>query len=135
MSAQQHVYVLGINAKLGAEAEARWGTFDDIMKKIEVDLARAERNGFPCTLQVVDSGNVDKSLAEFEANLIAGKDKYSALMFGGGIRTNPDPLPFEKAISIARKVLKPDVLILFNDGPDRHSWAIERGFGVKMEIG
>lgn len=132
---ERHIFVLGLDPHLPADTQmGPWGTFPEIEKKVAEDLARAGRNGFPCTIEYVDSHNVDQSIAEFEAHLRAGKDKYVGLIFGAGIRTFKDPLPFEKAITVARKVLPADVPIMFNDGPLRHTWAIERTFGVEMTV-
>ena len=60
-------------------------------------------------------------------------------------RNHKDPIPFERALGIAMRVLAGKVImggdgegqgvrIMLNDGPDRHCWAIERAFGVKMEV-
>lgn len=62
-------------------------------------------------------------------------------MLGAGIRTNRDVVPFERAMGIAMRVLSgreervEDVRIMLNDGPDRHCWANERGFGGDFSAG
>lgn len=129
----RHVYVLGIIPDVPQE------TWDKIYATVKADLARAGRNGFPCTLQAVDPTDVDGSLTHFEKQLteLVKAGKLDAVLFGAGIRGNKDVVPFERALGVIAKVLGgpggEGVKVLLNDGPDRHCWAIERGFEVKMK--
>lgn len=128
------VYVLGIKPDI---PQATW---DQIHATVTADLARAGRNGFPCTLQAVDPQDVEGSIAHFEAQLreLTEAGKLGAVLFGAGIRGKKDVVPFERALGVIARVLGgkggEGVKMLLNDGPDRHCWAIERGFGVRMEI-
>lgn len=137
-SRPHHIYCLGINLP-DPEMVTPLGKFADIKRIVDADLDRARRNGHPCTLQVLDCGDIEGSLVEFERRLTEMKDGIDAVMFGAGVRTKHDVVPFERALGVLVRVLgdvggrEGGVRILLNDGPDRHCWAIERGFGVVME--
>lgn len=138
-SRPHHIYCLGINLPT-SDYETPFGKWPDVKRTIEADLERARRNGYPCTLQVLDCGDIEGSLAEFETRLREMKGSIDALMFGTGLRTKKDVLPFERVLGITLRVLGGNVAreggvrVLLNDGPDRHCWAIERAFGVRMEV-
>lgn len=86
-SPNKRIYVLGINPELPPDFETPWGTWEDIHRIVREDLAHAERNGFPNTLQVVDSKNLGDSMAVFEKQLTEHRDGgLEGLMFGAGIR-------------------------------------------------
>lgn len=108
-----------------------------IADKIAVDVGRAERNGYPCTVHYLDWRDVASAVSKLEKVLVEGGkgDKvWEAVLFGQGIRMHRDPRLLEGAIAAVRKVFAgEEVKILFNDGADRQCWAIERGFGVAME--
>lgn len=134
------IYVLGINPNLPPGTVTPYGTWEQIHATVNADVARAGRNGFPCELQVVDPGDVDGSLAHFEKSLteMLEAGELRGVMFGSGIRWNKDVVPFERALGVIVRVLGGErgreVRVMLNDGPDRHCWAIERGFGVSMTV-
>ncbi|KAK4561379.1 hypothetical protein LTR86_004696 [Recurvomyces mirabilis] len=132
--ASRTIFVLGIKlTTLPPHLEATYGSLKQIGAKVTEDLERCHRNGFPCTLRLIDPQDVDGSVSAFASELKASGNKYEAVIFGAGIRTHTDPIPFERAIATVRRTLRPNVPVLFNDGPDRHAAAIERHFGVKFE--
>ena len=72
---------------------------------------------------------MEKQLAE---------ETWAAVIVGTGVRTYKDPLMFESTIASVRKIFDgsgsgKDVSLLFNDRPDKQTWALERYSGVKME--
>ena len=86
-SPTRRIYVLGINPELPPDFKTPWGTWEDIHRIVREDLAHAERNSFPNTLQVVDSKNLEESMALFEKQLTELRDDgLVGLMFGAGIR-------------------------------------------------
>lgn len=110
-----------------------------IAEKIATDVARAARNGYPCTIHYLDWRDTPTALAKLEEVLkegsVEGKGskKWEAVLFGQGIRMHKDPVMFEGAIAAVRRVFTgDDVKILFNDGADRQCWTIGRGFGITM---
>ncbi|KAL1602369.1 hypothetical protein SLS60_005785 [Paraconiothyrium brasiliense] len=127
-----------------------------IANKISLDVARAARNGFPCTIRYLDWRSPFTALAELEEVLVQGpgyeepsdegsegasngidakadaSPKWSAILFGQGLRMYANPELFEGAIERVRRVCAGDVKVLFNDGADRQCAALERGFCVRM---
>ncbi|KAJ4289835.1 hypothetical protein N0V90_011167 [Kalmusia sp. IMI 367209] len=79
-----------------------------IAEKIAVDIARATRNGFPCTPHYLNWRDPAAGFAELERVLEEGKDgekKWEAVLFGQGIRMWKDPVLFEGAIAAVRKAV------------------------------
>ena len=149
-ASKHHVYVIGLRPSFVEDSTPTpYGTWADLEALIDRDLARAKRNGFPITVQKLDGRDLEPALALFEKQLTELKDEVGGLLIGTGIRTSQDVLPFERMLGIAFRVLgervsreglangregPEGVRIMLNDGPDKHCWAIERGFGVKMEV-
>jgi hypothetical protein len=134
MTILRPIYILGIDTPPPPFAVEKWGTYQEIERKVKADLENLGRHGFPCTLQILNHKALEEGLAIFEKQLAAGKDGmvFTALMIGAGTRTYSDPMALQGAISIARKVLSPDVPILFNNGPSDHTATVERYFGTSM---
>ena len=125
---------MGIKPNWSPEATKRFGTWESLHAIVEADLARAGRNGFPCTLQVMNPDDIDGSIEELRQALTAKKGELAGFLIGAGLRGNPDVVFLERALQTVREVLDKDIPIVFNDGPDRHCWAIGRRFGVDMNV-
>lgn len=135
-----HIYILGIDPALPPGTITPWGTWDDMQRLIASHIAHAERNAFTITFQKMDGADLEAHLQRFERQLAALRDegKLDGVLFGAGLRNHTDPVPFERAVGILERLvgekLGSEVKVMLNDGPDRHCWALERGFGVKMEV-
>jgi hypothetical protein len=140
-SADHHILLVGIDPlDPPPNAPVPPSVLQSIAEKITIDVARADRNGFHCTLHYLDWRDNESALKKLEEVLEEGRSdgkgtkKWEAVMFGQGIRMHKDPVLFEGAIAAVRQVFTGDeVKIIFNDGADRQCWAIERNFGIVME--
>lgn len=136
MATERHILCVGLNP-LDIPPPLPPGVVPEMIAKVDniikTDLARAGRNGFTCTLHYFNWHDHDAGAAAVQKVLAEGEGKWEAVMFGAGIRTHKDPVLLEKALDAVRKAIGTEVPILFNDGPDRHSWVLERHFGVKFE--
>ena len=121
---------LGRYANAAPSETAKFGSTDEIARKVAANVEKAREAGFDCTVFEMNPndqvGTVEMLKRELEGY------QWDGFSIGSGIRGNMAYSElFEVAVNVSREISS-ETKLLFPTGPDKIYEAISRGFGVRV---
>ncbi|KAI1367728.1 hypothetical protein F5Y08DRAFT_297464 [Xylaria arbuscula] len=129
---QKKVLLMGFQSDVALPQYFRemFGTDEEIGAKIRADHDRIQRSGITTVPYLINSRELEKGLKDVESLLREGS--YDAIGIGAGVRLVPEYLGlFERLVNMCI-ANAPGVPLMFNDGPDGTTRAIERVLGLHI---